>query len=255
MSRLLRTTCAIALAIPLWSQDRVNRFDTPEGTQQGNALFQLHCSYCHGARGEGGRGADLTAGRYRRGGSDANLFDTIRNGIPGTEMPVVRASDDEVWKMVAFVKKLGAGEPSGTASGDAVAGKSVYQDKGGCTACHSIGSEGGTLGPDLGDVGRRRNPDYLLESLLKPEADVPAGYRAVRVITKAGETINGIRLNEDDVSIQLRDDKGNLRSFLKEKLGGLRYDQPSLMPPYGSVLSKKEVDDLVSYLSSLRGVQ
>ena len=68
----------------------------------------MHCSYCHGARGEGGRGADLTTGRYRRGGSDANLFDTIRNGIPGTEMPVVRATDDEVWKMVAFVKKLGS---------------------------------------------------------------------------------------------------------------------------------------------------
>ena len=65
----------------------------------------------------------------------------------------------------------------------------------------------------------------------------------------------GIRLNEDDISIQLRDDKDNLRSFLKDKLSGLRYDQPSLMPAYGTVLSKKEIDDVVSYLSSLRGVQ
>ena len=35
----------------------------------------------------------------------------------------------------------------------------------------------------------------------------------------------------------------------------MRYDKPSLMPPYGTVLSKKEIDDVVSYLSSLRGVQ
>jgi putative heme-binding domain-containing protein len=255
MSRLLRTTCAIALALPLWAQDRVNRFDTPEGALQGGALFQVHCSYCHGARGEGGRGADLTAGRYRRGGSDANLFDTIRNGIPGTEMPAVRASDDELWKMVAFVKKLAAAEPRETAPGDAAAGKGIFLGKGGCTACHSIGAEGGILGPELTDVGRRRNLEYLTESLLKPEADVPLRYRAVRITTKSGQNMTGIRLNEDDVSIQLRDEKGNLRSFTKDKLSALRYDQPSLMPAYGAILSKKEIEDVVSYLSSLRGEQ
>jgi putative heme-binding domain-containing protein len=247
--------CMLALTVPLCAQDQPNRFDTPEGAQQGNALFQVHCSYCHGARGEGGRGADLTSGRYRRGGSDASLFETIRKGIPGTEMPVVRATDDEVWKMVAFVKKLGAGDPREKAPGDAAAGKAVYQGKGGCTACHSIGSDGGSLGPDLDDVGRRRNLDYLVESLLKPEADVPARYRAVRVIPKSGQAVTGIRLNEDDVSIQLRDEKGDLRSFFKDKLSGLQYDKPSLMPAYGTKLSKKEIDDVVSYLSSLRGMQ
>jgi putative heme-binding domain-containing protein len=107
----------------------------------------------------------------------------------------------------------------------------------------------------LSGLGRRRNPDYLVESLLRPDADVAAGYRAVRVTTSAGETVNGIRLNEDDISIQLRDDKGNLRSFLKDKLIKLRYDEPSLMPAFGSVLSKREIDDVVSYLSSLRGPQ
>src|SRR5215813_6329603 len=84
-----------------------NPFSTPEGLVQGRALFQTHCSYCHGANGEGGKGADLTSGQYRRGGSDANLYSTVRNGI-GSEMPAVRASDDEVWKMVAFVKNIGS---------------------------------------------------------------------------------------------------------------------------------------------------
>jgi putative heme-binding domain-containing protein len=255
MPHLPKMICLLALAAPICAQDRVNRFDTPEGVQQGNALFQVHCTYCHGARGEGGRGADLTTGRYRRGGSDANIFDTIRNGIPGTEMPVVRATDDEVWKMVAFVKNLGAVEPREKAPGDAVAGKAVLLGKGRCTTCHSIGSEGGTLGPDLSDVGRRRNLDYLVESLVKPDADVPVRYRAVAVTTKSGQTITGIRLNEDDISIQLRDEKDNFRSFFKNKLSGMRYDKPSLMPPYGTVLNKKEIDDVVSYLSSLRGVQ
>src|SRR5580700_11031378 len=87
----------------------------------GGRLFQTHCSYCHGARGEGGRGADLTTGQYRHGDSDANLFTSVRNGIPGTEMPAVRATDDEVWKMVAFVKRLGTAGLREKAPGDPAA--------------------------------------------------------------------------------------------------------------------------------------
>jgi cytochrome c oxidase cbb3-type subunit 3 len=249
----------IGCVMSAWAQDQAtapsNPFDTPEGVTQGGALFQTHCSYCHGARGEGGRGADLTNGQYRHGGSDANLFTSVRNGIPGTEMPPVRATDDEVWKMVAFVKRLGTAGLREKAPGDPAAGKAVYESKGGCAVCHSIGREGGSLGPDLIDVGRRRDLKYLEESLVSPEADVPLRYRAIQVVTKSGQTVAGIRLNEDDISIQLRDQKDNLRSFLKENLSEIRHDKPSLMPAYGSVLSKKEIEDVVAYLSSLRGAQ
>src|SRR5262249_50571158 len=96
---------------------QTNFFDTPEGIQQGAVLFQTHCTYCHGARGQGGRGADLTTGEYKHGGSDANLYAAIRNGIRGTEMPAVRATDEEVWKMVGFVKRLGSA-PREKAPGD-----------------------------------------------------------------------------------------------------------------------------------------
>jgi cytochrome c oxidase cbb3-type subunit 3 len=244
--------CLVTLC---WAQEPNNPFDTPEGIAQGAALFQTHCSYCHGARGEGGRGADLTNGQYRHGGSYANLFTSVRNGIPGTEMPAVRATDEEVWKMVAFVKRLGTAGLREKAPGDPAAGKAVYEGKGGCAACHSIGRDGGSLGPDLSDAGRRRDLKYLEESLVSPDADVPDRYRAIQVVTKSGQTVAGIRLNEDDISIQLRDRKENLRSFLKENLREIRRDKPSLMPAYGSILSKKEIEDVVAYLSSLRGTQ
>jgi putative heme-binding domain-containing protein len=231
-----------------------NPFDNSAGVEEGRSLFQLHCSYCHGARGEGGRGADLTTGQYRRGGSDANLYSTVRNGI-GSEMPAVRATDDEVWKMVAFVKRLGSAGITEKPAGDPVAGKALYEGKGGCTTCHSIGRNGGSLGPDLSDVGRRRNLKYLEESIVSPEADVPAGYRAIQVVTKTGQTVSGIRLNEDDISIQLRDTADNLRSFLKDKLSDIRHDRPALMPSYGKAFSRKEIDDVVAYLNSLRGLR
>src|SRR5215210_3441496 len=95
--------------------------------EQGAALFQTHCSYCHGSFGEGGRGADLTAGVYRRGGSDAELYASIRNGIPGSEMAPVRITDEEVWKVVAFVKRLGSQGLLEKAPGDAANGRMLYQ--------------------------------------------------------------------------------------------------------------------------------
>ena len=242
-----------------WAQDAriaasANRFDTPDGVAEGRALFQLHCSYCHGAGGEGGRGADLTTGQYRRGGSDANIYSTVRNGI-GSEMPAVRATDDEVWKMVAFVKRIGSSGLAERPAGDALAGKALYNGKGGCATCHTIGREGGSLGPDLTDVGRRRSLKYLEESIITPDADIAIQYRGIEVVTKSGATVGGIRLNEDDLSIQLRDTADNLRSFLKENLREIRRDRPSLMPAYGAALNRKEIDDLVAYLNSLRGPQ
>ena len=252
---LMPLCCALLAAIlPGWAQQK-NPFDTPSGVDQGRALFQTHCAYCHGARGEGGRGADLTTGRYRRGGSDGGLYATVRNGVPGTEMPAVRATDEEVWKMVAFVKQLGTAGLSEKATGDALAGKTTYETKGRCTTCHSIGRDGGSLGPDLSDVGRRRSLKYLEESLVSPEADVPIQFRAIQVVTKDGKIVSGIRLNEDDLSIQLRDSNDDMRSFLKDNVREIRRDKPALMPSYRSTFNQKEMEDVVAYLSSLRGVQ
>jgi len=233
---------------------KTNPFNTDADVQQGGALFQLHCSYCHGSHGEGGRGADLTAGEYEMGGTDPDLFRTIRSGIPGTEMPAVRVSDDEVWRLVGFVKRLGSQGLAEKAPGDGVAGKGIYA-KGGCATCHRIGGAGTDLGPDLTDIGRRRGLKFLEESIVKPDAFVPNNYRAVVLVLKSGSTVSGIRLNEDDLSVQVRDIGGTPRSFLKEDIKEIRRDKPSLMPSYETSLSKKDLGDLVAYLNSLKGAQ
>src|SRR5436189_120461 len=123
---------------------------------------------------------------------------------------------------------------------DAAAGQALFEGKGRCLACHSIGTTGGSLGPDLSDVGRRRGLAYLEESLMTPEADVAPRYRAIQLVLRNGATVTGIRLNEDDVSIQVRDTADNLRSFLKINVKEVRGDKPSPMPAYGSAFNKKE---------------
>jgi putative heme-binding domain-containing protein len=257
MKSLVTIVCALLISASLRAETlqapETNPVSPDADIQQGSALFQTHCSYCHGSFGEGGRGADLTAGIYRRGGQDAELFNSIRYGVPGSEMGPVRVTDEEVWKMVAFVKRLGSQGLLEKATGDPSSGRLVYQ-KSGCGNCHRIGKEGGSLGPDLTDIGRRRGLKFLAESLTTPEADIPVNYRGLQVVLKSGQTVTGIRLNRDDLSIQLRDTRNNLRSFLMENVQDVRYDKPSLMPAYAS-MNPKDVDDVVAYLNSLKGAE
>src|SRR5258708_20404212 len=111
MLRLLIICClCLGPIAPAWSQER--RVTTPESADQGAALFQTHCTYCHGARGQGGRGSDLTTGQYKHGGSDASLYTTNPNGVRGTEMPAVLATHHGVWEVVAFEKTPGTPPPA-----------------------------------------------------------------------------------------------------------------------------------------------
>src|SRR5215510_3774817 len=171
ISLVLSILITIAAPQPQQNLPKVNPFETEADIREGAALFQTHCSYCHGVHGEGGRGADLTAGEYRMGGSDPELFKTIRTGVPGSEMPAARVSDDEIWRLVGYVKRLGSQGLLEKAPGDAVVGEALYA-KNGCSGCHKIRQSGTDLGPALDDIGRRRGLAFLEESLVKPEAYV-----------------------------------------------------------------------------------
>jgi putative heme-binding domain-containing protein len=138
-------------------------------------------------------------------------------------------------------------------TGNAAAGKVIFDGKGGCAACHSIGDRGASLGPDLGAIGITRPAKSLRLALVDPDAEISKEYFTIVVETKRGQIIRGLALNEDDLSIQVRDIDGNPRSFLKDDLKSTRREQRSLMPSYASQLSGMEINDLVAYLRTLRG--
>jgi putative heme-binding domain-containing protein len=227
-----------------------NPYNSAADLALGEKLFTLRCALCHGAHGEGGRGVNLTTGQYRRGGSDREIFRTIRNGVPNSEMPRSRSDTAEVWRLAAWVKKLGSAETVEETTGDVESGRAIYS-KNGCAECHIIAGQGGDMGPDLTGIGRRRSLQYLRDSILDPSADVPSQYRVDTVTTLQGRRMRGIHLNEDDYSIQLRDAAGNLHVFLKTELKSFAHEKDSMMPPYRSLRSA-ELEDLVGYLKSLR---
>lgn len=132
-------------------------------------------------------------------------------------------------------------------------GKILYDGKGGCGGCHSIAGRGASLGPDLGVIGIARSAKSLRLALVDPAAEIFKEYFTAVVEPRRGQTVRGLALNEDDLSIQIRDVNGNLRSFLKGDLKSARREPRSLMPSYAKRLSGAEIDDLVAYLRTLKG--
>jgi cytochrome c oxidase cbb3-type subunit 3 len=228
---------------------------TPADLKKGQELFFAKCARCHGPKGEGGRGAVLAQPRLPHAPDDQSLFLVIRDGINGTEMPAGWTAALETWQLAAYVRSLGRLAPENV-PGDPRRGQELYQTKGHCSQCHIIRGQGGSLGPELTEIGSRRSAAHLRATILDPGSTLPERFLEVQVVTKDGRHISGVRINEDTFSIQVRDLNGGLHSFVKEDLKELQRDTgKSPMPSFRGVFSAAEMDDLVADLVSLRGNQ
>jgi cytochrome c oxidase cbb3-type subunit III len=76
--------------------------------QAGGVLFTaMNCDGCHGGGGSGWVGPSLADGRWRYGGSDAEIFASIYYGRP-KGMPAFggKLGIDGVWTLVTYLKSL-----------------------------------------------------------------------------------------------------------------------------------------------------
>jgi len=220
----------------------------------GKHLFERHCAVCHGIEGKGGRGPGLNRVQLAHAPDDTALKSVISDGI-SPDMPAGWfLTDEDVTNLTAYVRSLSK-VPSEPVPGDGVRGARVYA-KGGCSNCHIIAGAGFGFGPELSNIGIRRSAPYIRNAIVKPGATMPEGFLLVEAITPAGDKIEGIRVNEDTFSIQIKDATGQFHSLRKQDLKDLqklRGETP--MPSYEGVLNTSELDDLVAYLASLRGKQ
>lgn len=221
----------------------------------GKGIFRIYCAPCHGIRGQGGRGPDLTR-RVYNSGNDADLFHTISGGVAGTEMESYSAilSDDNIWRLVGYIRSLASGSTAAPAPGDAARGQELFWGKGQCGNCHMVGAKGGRSGPNLSRAGRQRSNSYLRTSIVDPSAEITPGYDTVAVVLRDGKKITGLERGLDNFTVQVVDLAGNFHSFDKSEVTSVKRETRSLMPGnYGKVLTAAEVDDIVSYLASLHG--
>jgi putative heme-binding domain-containing protein len=268
--RALRSGCWLVgvgcLIAPVIGQTHPDRPATsapadPTALAEGQALFRGLCSGCHGGAGRGGKGPDLTDNRWIHGGTDEEIARVIRNGVPRTTMKKLGESlkDDQIGKCIAYIRSLARSPSESTwkpyVAGDPQAGRKLFfdaQSKATCSKCHTVGGEGGRIGPTLDRIASRRAPEFLMESILQPSKEIAPEYEAVAVATRDGRVITGLRVNETNFSIQLTEENGRFHSFLKRDLDDVKVMTKSLMPEnFSEVLTVKELHDLFAYLMTL----
>jgi putative heme-binding domain-containing protein len=134
-------------------------------------------------------------------------------------------------------------------------GETIFEDKGGCLACHGVGMHGSLVGPDLSNIGAQLMPEQLRDALLSPAREVRPQYRRYLAVTRGGEKIVGKLLNQDRSSLQMLDTRGRLVSLDKSNLRDYDFAVTEPMPSYKDKLNDQEMRDLIVFLSSLKGVR
>ncbi len=117
-----------------------------------------------------------------------------------------------------------------------------------CSACHTYGSRGGKVGPDL--TGLRHQPaDALLLHILVPNYEVAPDYQLATLTTADGRTLSGSVTAETDSSLTVRMASGNEETILRSVVRSLVTTGASLMPDgLEQSMTRAELADLVAYL-------
>jgi putative heme-binding domain-containing protein len=238
-----------------------------QAVAQGKALYDQHCTACHGANAGAGERAPAivsTATSMRGQRSDAQLMAIVKNGIPGSAMPAWgnRLSDGDIANIGAFIHALRGNALDNPLPGDVARGEAVFWGKGGCSSCHAISGRGSVVGPDLSNIAAMRKSTAIGDALTKSEHRVygdggvhlpsppPMEYEPVHVVTKSGQAIDGVMRNQDAWSVQFVSLDGKLHSFDRADLRSVTVKPGSIMPSdYDKRLSADEFRDLMAFLT------
>ena len=141
------------------------------------------------------------------------------------------------------------------ASGDAEKGRFLFHSNREirCNACHTVGNlGGGFVGPDLTEVGKRANREYLLESLIDPSARIVKGFETLVIATDDGKLFSGTFVADDGRTLVVAPPAGGKVEIPVAKIAERIQSPVSSMPPMGNTFTPRQIADLVAYLESLK---
>ncbi|WP_205573277.1 cbb3-type cytochrome c oxidase N-terminal domain-containing protein [Flavisolibacter nicotianae] len=84
-----------------------------KGIAEGQKIFQSNCFACHGAKGEGGVGPNLTDSYWLHGGTINDVFKTIKYGVPDKGMQAWEKtySPSQIKALASYIKSLAGTNP------------------------------------------------------------------------------------------------------------------------------------------------
>lgn len=121
-----------------------------------------------------------------------------------------------------------------------------------CSSCHLMRGEGGSIGPDLTQLGTRFSVKDMLEAIIEPNKVVSDQYAATVFEMKDGSSIVGRLTNEDGTKYYVSQNPFApevIREIPKEDVTNTKYSYISVMYP-GLInrLNEEELKDLMAFL-------
>ena len=184
---------------------------------------------------------DLTADiiRQLRGLKD----DGVQQLLTKVYGAVREASADKKAEIEKYRKIYAAGYSQ---PGDGGRGRVLYNKV--CAQCHVLFDVGGKVGPDITGANRS-DLNYLLETILDPNAVIPNEYRTSEIETKDGRSLTGVVKVMGDKTV-LFQTANELLTIAREDIASQRQTELSMMPEgLLAPLSDQEVRDLIYYVT------
>ncbi len=197
----------------------------------------------------------LLASKHPVGGMAADRLEEMLKGFPAgvrtAAQPLVAQFAKERSSQLERLKEL---EPLLNAGGDLGRGRKVFfGDKAGCSSCHTIGSEGANVGPDLTAVGAVRTGLDILEAILFPSASFVPGHEVYRVTT-ARDVYTGVsRSSSGEGVVTLVSGPKEVLRIPRKEVVKMELSPVSLMPDgFDKSLERQELVDLLAFLQAQR---
>ena len=143
--------------------------------------------------------------------------------------------------------------------GDVARGRRIFFEKTevSCLRCHKVNDQGGEVGPDLSEVGKRVLPHkprnrYLMEAIVDPNKYIAEGFGQVVITDIEGEQHTGIIKEKTKDYIVLMDAEGKKKKIRIDDIDEQKKGNSSMPDDIINKLSRKELRDLIAYLASLQ---
>lgn len=190
------------------------------------------------------------------------LIDQLKNKqlSPNLSLELKEAVDAS--GIASLKEKMAALKPNASAldeyaetlfGGNRFAGRNIFLNNSTaqCVRCHAIGNSGGAVGPSLTHIADVLTREQLLQALVEPSVRIAPGFGMVTLTLKDGQTVNGTLAKETAEELTINTSDAEPLVIPVARIAK-RENMPSGMPPMGSLLSKREIRDVIEFLANLK---
>jgi putative membrane-bound dehydrogenase-like protein len=130
--------------------------------------------------------------------------------------------------------------------GDPLKGIAVFKNV--CAQCHKLHGEGVEVGPDI-TLNGRNDFEQLLSNVFDPSLVIGIAYQATTVLTKKGQVVTGLVVEDNEQRVVLKTQGGKLETVARGDIDEKFVGKLSMMPEnLEKQLKPQEIADLFAFI-------